>query len=134
MVLLIFLNGLYSARGNKEKWDFVQRRISYHHWIMCFDEQLLELAVVRPMGWHGEPKGISGGHITINFLMMGGVFVTTEHVYCNDAAYEARVGGASSTGKENKAISSSDDALQDGKGLTITIQQAFDHNQGQDYV
>jgi hypothetical protein len=47
MVLLIFLNGLYSARGNKEKWDFVQRRISYHHWIMCFDEQLLELAVVR---------------------------------------------------------------------------------------
>ena len=42
----------------------------------------------RPTGWHGEPKGISGGHITINFLMMGGVFVTTEHVYCNDAAYE----------------------------------------------
>jgi hypothetical protein len=108
MVLLIFMNRLYSAKGNEEKQDFVRRRISYHHWIKHFDEQKLELVVMRyafmhplnvppaltiscrPTGWHGESRGTSGGHITADFLTMDGVFVKTKHVYCNDAAYEGK--------------------------------------------
>ncbi|KAF8482824.1 hypothetical protein DFH94DRAFT_690982 [Russula ochroleuca] len=88
MVLLIFMNCLYSAKGNEEKQDFVRRHISYHHWIKHFDEQKLELVVMRPTGWHGESRGTSGGHITADFLTMDGIFVKTKHVYCNDAAYE----------------------------------------------
>ena len=47
MVLFIFLNGLYSAKGNEEKQDLVRSCISRHHRIKRFDEQNVELAVAR---------------------------------------------------------------------------------------
>jgi hypothetical protein len=51
----------------------------------------LALTILHRTGWYGEDGSATfGGHITIDFLTMYGVAVTTENVYSTAVAYDEK--------------------------------------------
>ncbi|KAI9432011.1 hypothetical protein H4582DRAFT_1135203 [Lactarius indigo] len=92
MSLTIFFNGLYSSRRNKRKQEAARRRIWAHFERYKLEEEGSEIAIPRPIGWHGESGAARwGGHLTVDFFDAEGGFVSTDHVYLTDAAYVGHI-------------------------------------------
>lgn len=82
MALTIEMNGLYSSAKRRQDRIRVKARIRAYYSQMGLQQLGVEVASVRPTGWHGESGAVrSGGHITVRFEMRSGVRVTTRHIY-----------------------------------------------------
>jgi hypothetical protein len=76
----------YARRGHLKKRDVAVAKLRYVP--THFFNASPALTTCRSTGWHGE-SGIadSGGHVTVDFMTIGGIVVTTHHVYQSDGAY-----------------------------------------------